>query len=82
MTENVSIEILKDALQGPISSLLKIMGSKFKQKFQNRIDEYQHSIFKNNMFSKTILHRSEPKSLRQFYQPLRISKIANKQEKK
>ncbi len=75
MTDGLDIVDLKDALKGSINSLLQFIGSELKQVFLSRISEYQESEYKRNRFSKTILHRSEPKSLEEFYQPLFIREV-------
>ena len=70
MPDPIAMIDLKESLKGPINSLLTFFGSELKQLFLNRIWDYQETEFKRNLYSKTILHRSEPKSLEEFYQPL------------
>lgn len=62
-------------IESPINSLLKSIGNEVKQVTKNRLLEYQTNEFKRNFYSKTLLHRSEPVKLTEFYIPLKISKI-------
>lgn len=62
----------KKLLETPINSILKLVGNELKQVAQNRILEYQTIEYKKNYFTKTLLHRSEPIKLLDFYQPLHI----------
>lgn len=50
------------------------MDKNFNKFFSNRIIEYQVEEYKRNLFSKTILHRSSPKNLHEFYEPLFIER--------
>ncbi len=76
----MEIKDLAYALKGPIEKLTALVGNEIQQTFSNRLTEYQVEEYKRNFFSKTILHRAEPKSLNEFYQPLFIHKenVANK----
>lgn len=62
-------------LKSPLDKILSLVGDELKQAFNNRIIEYQNEEYKRNYYSKTILHRAEPKSLDAFYIPLKIRKI-------
>jgi predicted NACHT family NTPase len=62
----------KKLLETPINSVLKLVGNELKQVAQNRMLEYQTIEYKKNYFTKTLLHRSEPIKLLDFYQPLHI----------
>lgn len=61
-------------LETPVNSLLNTIGNELKQLAKNRILEYQITEYKRNFYSKTLLHRSEPVKLTDFYLPLHISK--------
>ncbi|NQU88202.1 MAG: hypothetical protein HQ541_20840, partial [Mariniphaga sp.] len=63
----------KSLLESPINGLIKGLGNELKQVAKNRILEYQTNEYKRNYFTKTLLHRSEPIKLLDFYLPLHIS---------
>lgn len=65
-------------LEKPLTSLISIIGSEFKQITHNRLLEYQTIEYKKNFFTKTLLHRTEPIEITKFYQPLEI--ILQKEE--
>ena len=69
----------KDFLESPINSLIKGLGNELKQIAKNRILEYQTIEYKKNFFAKTLLHRSEPVKLTDFYLPLHIVPYNNSQ---
>ncbi|SFW61216.1 NACHT domain-containing protein [Cellulophaga fucicola] len=69
----MEIKEFTSLLETPVNTLLKSIGSELKQVAKNRILEYQASEFKRNYFTKTLLHRSEPIKLTEFYQPLHIA---------
>lgn len=68
----MEIKDLSTFFKGPIEKLTNLVGNELQQTFSNRILEYQVEEYKRNYFSKTILHRAEPKPLNEFYQPLYI----------
>lgn len=68
----MEIKEIATFLKGPIDKLTALVGDEVQQTFSNRILEYQVEEYKRNFFSKTILHRAEPKPLNEFYQPLFI----------
>ena len=68
-------------LESPINGLLKSLGNELKQVAKNRLLEYQAIEFKRNFFTKTLLHRSEPVRLSDFYLPLHIDKYQNERHK-
>jgi len=68
----MEIKDLATFFKGPIEKLTTLVGNEIQQTFSNRILEYQVEEYKRNFFSKTILHRAEPKPLNEFYQPLFI----------
>jgi GTPase SAR1 family protein len=61
---------IKEALKGPLNSLLKIVGAELKQTFLSRMWEYHENEYYRNLMTKTLLHRSQPIPLNEFYQPL------------
>ncbi len=68
MESKVALDLLKE----PINKLIKGIGKELEQAITNRLLEYQAEEYRRNFYSKTILHRIEPKSLEEFYQPLFI----------
>jgi len=72
------IDKLKDALGDKIkeiaSRLLDGIEEEVLQVATNKILEYEVEEYQRNSCSKTLLHRAEPKRLKEFYQPLFISK--------
>lgn len=64
-------------LESPINGLIKSLGDELKQVAKNRLLEYQSNEYKRNYFTKTLLHRSEPIKLNDFYLPLHIIKYEN-----
>jgi len=68
-------------LKSPVDKLLGAVGNELKQTFSNRLLEYQVEEYKRNYYSKTLLHRSEPKPLHEFYQPLFIIKTQHKSKR-
>lgn len=60
-------------LESPINGLIKGLGNELKQLAKNRILEYQLIEYKRNYLTKTLLHRSEPIKLLDFYLPLHIA---------
>lgn len=68
----MEIKDIATFFKGPIDKLTTLVGNEVQQTFSNRLLEYQVEEYKRNFFSKTILHRAEPKPLSEFYQPLFI----------
>ncbi|NMH26550.1 NACHT domain-containing protein [Flavobacterium silvaticum] len=62
----------KKLLEIPIQNLLKVVGVELKQIVHNKLLEHQTIEYKKNFFTKTLLHRSKPAKLLDFYQPLEI----------
>lgn len=71
----MEIKDLATFFKSPIEKLMSSIGSELQQSFSNRLLEYQVEEYKRNYFSKTILHRAEPKALSDFYQPLFITQV-------
>ena len=55
------------------SGIAKDFGEEVKHIISNNILEYQVEEYNRNSFTKTLLHRVQPKSLKEFYQPLFIT---------
>lgn len=68
----VEIKDLSSFFKTPLNKLFDCLTNEVKQIFSNRLLEYQVEEYKRNYYSKTILHRTEPKALNEFYQPLYI----------
>ncbi len=68
-------------LESPINGLIKSLGDELKQVAKNRLLEYQSNEYKRNYFTKTLLHRSEPIKLNDFYLPLHITKYENERSR-
>jgi len=69
----MEIKEITSIFKGPIDKIMSFIGTELRQAFSNRLLEYQKEEYKRNYYSKTILHRAEPKPLDEFYQPLFIS---------
>ncbi|QHI36669.1 hypothetical protein IMCC3317_20320 [Kordia antarctica] len=65
---------ISEIFKKPLDKLFGLIGDELTQTFSNRLLEYQVEEYKRNYWSKTILHRSTPKPLREFYEPLYICK--------
>lgn len=61
-----------ERLKPLFESLTKEFGEEVKQIINNNILEYQVEEYNRNYITKTLLHRVEPKKLKDFYQPLFI----------
>lgn len=70
--------IIKGIVNGQLTKLLSSITSDFNEEIKhtitNNILEYQIEEYNRNSISKTLLHRVEPKRLKEFYQPLFIRK--------
>lgn len=66
------MDVIKDLLKGPIENLVNFIDREFRQTVSNRILEYVAEEFKRSYYTKTILHRTAPVKLVDFYQPLFI----------
>lgn len=69
---------IKGIISGQLTKLLEGLTKDFseevKHTISNNILEYQVEEYNRNSISKTLLHRVEPKRLKEFYQPLFIRK--------
>lgn len=66
--------VLTTQLKGILTKISKEFGAEVEQTINNNILEYQVEEYNRNLYSKTLLHRVQPKKLTEFYQPLFISK--------
>src|ERR1700744_2587365 len=64
-----------------IPGLLKRIRVEISHFVQNKILEYEVSEYRRNYFTKTILHRSIPIPLSDFYVPLHISSAVSKYDR-
>lgn len=68
--------MIKTLLNSRLSSLMvdisKEFGDEIKHIISNNVLEYQVEEYNRNSISKTLLHRVQPKKLKEFYQPLYI----------
>jgi len=72
------MEIITKILKGPIDNVLNKLEQETKQIIYNRLLEYQVEEYNRNCHTKTILHRTEPIKLSDFYQPLFIRPYGKK----
>jgi hypothetical protein len=66
------MEIIKELISKPFDSIWNTLEIEVKQIVSNRLLEYQVEEFDRNYYTKTIVHRTEPVKLHDFYQPLYI----------
>ena len=64
--------IFENGLKGIVSELFKGVTDEIKFVVNNRILEYQAEEYSRNLYTKTLLHRAQPKRLFDFYIPLHI----------
>ncbi len=64
--------LLGDKFKSLFDSLLSEFGEEVKHIVNNNILEYQVEEYNRNFYAKTLLHRVQPKKLKDFYQPLFI----------
>jgi len=65
--------VVGDKLKSLFENLGKEFGEEVKQVINNSILEYQVEEYNRNFSTKTLLHRVQPKNLKDFYQPLFIT---------
>jgi predicted NACHT family NTPase len=65
--------VIGKKLTSILSSITDEFGEEVKQVVSNNILEYQVEEYNRNSISKTLLHRVQPKKLKEFYQPLFIT---------
>jgi GTPase SAR1 family protein len=66
--------VLSDNLKTLFKSLATEFGAEVKHIINNNLLEYQVEEYNRNFCTKTLLHRVQPKNLKDFYQPLFIRK--------
>ncbi|WP_461487411.1 NACHT domain-containing protein [Pedobacter sp.] len=66
--------VVTTQLKGLLTKISKEFGVEVEHIINNNILEYQVEEYNRNLYSKTLLHRVQPKKLTEFYQPLFISK--------
>ena len=71
------MEIIKDLIEKPFELIWNSLSIEIKQIVSNRILEYEIEEYERNYYTKTIIHRTEPVKLLDFYQPLSIRKYGN-----
>ena len=64
---------VNENLKSLFNSLFREFGEEIKQIVNNNILEYQVEEYNRNYCAKTLLHRIQPKILKEFYQPLFIT---------
>ena len=69
------MEIIKELIDKPFEQIWNTLTSEIKHIVSNRLLEYQVEEFERNYYTKTIIHRTEPVKLLDFYQPLYITKF-------
>lgn len=72
------MDIIKDLLKGPIEKLWNFVDREVAQVVSNRLLEYQVEEYNRNFRTKTILHRTAPVKLLDFYQPLFIRPLGER----
>lgn len=74
--------LLASQLKTTLISIVKEFGENVSHFFSNNLLEYQLEEYNRNLYSKTIIHRTHPKQLDEFYQPLYINEIGEKKHYK
>lgn len=68
----MQFSIFEDGIKGIVGELFKGITDEIKFIVNNRILEYQSEEYNRNLYTKTLLHRAQPKKLFDFYIPLHI----------
>ena len=69
------MEIIKEIIEKPFELVWNTLTKEVKQIVSNRILEYQIEEYERNYYTKTIINRTEPIKLLDFYQPLFIRRF-------
>ena len=69
----IIFSVVNENLKSLFNSLFREFGEEIKQIVNNNILEYQVEEYNRNYCAKTLLHRIQPKILKEFYQPLFIT---------
>ena len=64
------MEIIKELIEKPFELVWNTLTAETKQIVSNRILEYELEEYERNYYTKTIINRTEPIKLKDFYQPL------------
>ena len=64
-------------IEEKIKALIKKFFDKLDQIASNRLLEYQVGVYKNNLFTKTFLHRGAPVKLTDIYFPIKLKSPSN-----
>lgn len=72
------MNVIESYLKAPINELISEFSSEIKQVINNRLLEYQTEEYNRNLYSKTLLFRTQPKKLYDFYLPLVLEKYETK----
>lgn len=75
------MEIIKELISKPLECLTGRVTKEISHVVFNRLLEYQVEEYKRSFHTKTILHRSAPVRLYDFYQPLFIRRFGNNYKK-
>src|SRR6186713_1170021 len=78
----MTADLLASVFKKPLDSIFTLVAVEFRQLFSNQLLEYQMEEYRRNYFSKSILHRTEPKPLLDFYQPIFIKPFSIYKETK
>ena len=70
----MELKTIAQIFQDPLKNIFRTLTDETQHLFSNRILEYQVEEYKRNSFCKTILHRTDPKLLDSFYEPLYLCK--------
>lgn len=70
--------VIGDKLKSFLENIATEFGEEVKQLINNNILEYQIEEYNRNYCTKTLLHRVQPKNLKDFYQPLYITPCGKK----
>lgn len=71
--------VVRDKLKSLFENIANEFGDEVLQMINNNILEYQLEEYGRNSFTKTLLHRVQPKNLKDFYQPLFVAKYGSRQ---
>ena len=70
--------VVGDKLKSFLENIASEFGDEVKHTINNNILEYQVEEYNRNYCTKTLLHRVQPKNLKDFYQPLHITSCGKK----
>ncbi|MGK6351590.1 NACHT domain-containing protein [Parapedobacter sp. DT-150] len=71
------MELIKELIGKPLDAFWSTLGAELKNIISNRMLEYEIEEYERNYYTKTIVHRTEPVKLFDFYLPLHIRKHGN-----